>query len=78
MSQSPESEIDSEVQALKPNRLRRALTWVGIVAGAVVIVGAIFVAGAAMGWLPAGHDHHGQQPISVAPEGWPADGPGRR
>ncbi|MGH3634817.1 MAG: hypothetical protein ACRDTS_12160 [Mycobacterium sp.] len=30
----------------------------GIIAATVFIVGAIFVAGAATGWLPAWHDQH--------------------
>ena len=63
MSETPESGIDSAPEVTESGRLRRALTWVGIVAGAVFIVGAIFVAGAATGWLPAWHDHHGSQAI---------------
>lgn len=61
MSETPESGIGSAPEVTESSRLRRALTWVGIVAGAVFIVGAIFVAGAATGW----HDHHGPQAISM-------------
>ena len=52
--------------------------WAAIAAGAVFIVGGIFVAGVATSWLPGWHDHHGQQAISmppqVAPPMKPADG----
>jgi hypothetical protein len=65
MSESTEPGVDSELEATKPNRLGRALTWVGIVAGAVFILGAIFVAGAATGW----HSHHQQQAISMPQKG---------
>jgi hypothetical protein len=61
MSESPESGVDPEPEATKPNRLGRALTWVGIIAGTVFILGAIFVAGAATGW----HNHHQQQAVSM-------------
>jgi hypothetical protein len=75
MNETPESEIDSAPEATKSNRLRRALTWVGILAGTVFIVGAIFVAGAATGSLPAWHNHHGQQAISMPQKGDPPMGP---
>jgi hypothetical protein len=71
MSETPESSIDSAPEVTESGRLRRALTWVGIVAGAVFIVGAIFVAGAATGWLPAWHDHHGPQAVSMPHKGDP-------
>jgi hypothetical protein len=67
MSESPEPEVDSEPEATRPNRLRRALTWVGIVAGTVFILGAIFVAGAATSWP----NHHQQQAISMPQKGDP-------
>lgn len=60
MSEAPESSIESVSGSPQPNRLRRALAWVGIVAGSVVIIAAIFVAGAATGWHPAWHDQHHQ------------------
>ena len=69
MSETPESGIDSASETTESSRLRRALTLVGIVAGAVFIVGAIFVAGAATGWLPAWHEHHAQQAISMPQKG---------
>jgi hypothetical protein len=75
MSETPETGIDSEPQATTPNRLRRVLTWVGIIAGSVFIVGGIFIAGAATGWLPAWHDHHGQQAISMPHQGDMPKGP---
>jgi hypothetical protein len=75
MSETPESGIDSASEVTEPSRLRRALTRVGIVAGAVFIVGVIFVAGAATGWLPGWHDHHGQQAISMAQKGDPPMNP---
>jgi hypothetical protein len=71
MSETPESGIDSAPEVTESGRLRRALTWVGIVAGAVFIVGAIFVAGAATCWLPAWHDHHGPQAVSMPHKGDP-------
>jgi hypothetical protein len=75
MSESTQSTIDSEPEATKPSRLGRALTWVGIVAGTVFILGAIFIAGAATTWLPAWHDHHEQQAISMSQKGDPPAGP---
>jgi amino acid transporter len=75
MGETPESGIESAPEATNPNRLRRALTWVGIIAGTVFIVGAIFVAGAATGWLPAWHDHHGPQAISMPTQSPPPMGP---
>jgi hypothetical protein len=76
MTGTPEPRIESssvaeESLSTKPNRLRRALTWVGIVAGSVLIVGGIFVAGAATGWLPAWHSHHEPQAISMPHKGDP-------
>jgi hypothetical protein len=61
MSESPEPGVDSDAETTKPNRLARALTWIGIVAGTVFILGAIFVAGAAT----SSHNHHQQQAISM-------------
>jgi hypothetical protein len=71
MSETPESKIEPST---RQNRLRRALTWVGIFAGAVFIAGVIFVSGAATGWLPAWHDQHEQQTVSM-PQGDPPMGP---
>jgi hypothetical protein len=68
MSETPEptsgpiSATDELADSTKPARLRRALTWVGIVAGVAVVVAAIFVSGAATGWLSGRHD----QPRHVA------------
>lgn len=62
MSETPEptSEPTSAAAAssgrVKPTRPRRVLTWVEIVAGAVVIVAAIFVSGAATSWLSGRND----------------------
>jgi hypothetical protein len=67
MSESPEPGVDSEPEATEPNRRGRALTWIGIVAGTVFILGAIFVAGAATSW----HNHHQQQAISMPQKGDP-------
>ena len=68
MSESTEPGVDSEPEATKPNRLGRALTWVGIVGGTVFILGAIFVAGAATtGW----HNQQQQQAISMPRQGDP-------
>jgi hypothetical protein len=67
MSESTEPGVDSEPDATKPNRLGRALTWVGIVAGTVFILGAIFVAGAVTGW----HNQPQQQAISMPQKGEP-------
>jgi hypothetical protein len=67
MSESTEPGIDPEPEATKPNTLGRALTWLGIVAGTVFILGAIFVAGAATG----SHNHPQQQAISMPQKGDP-------
>jgi flagellar basal body-associated protein FliL len=67
MSESPEPGVDSEAEATKPNRSSRALTWIGIVAGTVFILGAIFVAGATTSW----HNQHQQQAISMPQKGDP-------
>lgn len=67
MTESTEPGVESEPEATKPNRLGRALTWVGIVAGTVFILGAIFVAGAVTGW----HNHPQQQAISMPQKGEP-------
>jgi hypothetical protein len=62
MSETPEPASEStsfaeqSADSAKPTGLRRALTWVGIVAGVVVVVAAIFVSGAATGLLSGGHD----------------------
>jgi predicted metal-binding membrane protein len=62
MSETPEPTTESTpvshepADATKPARLRRALTWVGIVAGAVIVVAAIFVAGAATSWFSGRDD----------------------
>jgi hypothetical protein len=63
MSETPEPATEStslaenSADSAKPARLRRILTWVGIVAGAVFVVAAIFVSGAATAWLSGGHGH---------------------
>jgi hypothetical protein len=81
MSESPEPTIqpasatDASLRAAKPNGLRRAVTWVGIVAGSIFAVTAIFVAGAATGWLPAWHEQHGPQVMSMPRPGAPPMGP---
>jgi hypothetical protein len=67
MSESPEPAAESEPEATKPSGLGRVLTWVGIVAGTLFILGAIFVAGAATGW----HNHYQQQAISIPEKGDP-------
>jgi hypothetical protein len=67
MSESPEPGVDSDAETTKPNRTGRALTWIGIVAGTVFILGAIFVAGAATSW----RNHHQQQVISMPQKGDP-------
>jgi predicted phage tail protein len=68
MSETPESTNEPmSVTAESPSstkpraRLRQALTWVGIVAGAVIVVAAIFISGAATAWLSGWHDQHRQQ-----------------
>ena len=63
MSETPKPATEStsfaenSADSAKPAGLRRILTWVGIVAGAVVVVAAIFVSGAATAWLSGGHGH---------------------
>jgi predicted phage tail protein len=61
MSETPEPTTESTsaahepAESTKPTKLRRALTWAGIIAGAAVVVAAIFVSGAATAWLSGGH-----------------------
>jgi hypothetical protein len=62
MSETPEptteptSAAPESSASAKPARLRQALIWVGIVAGIVVVVAAIFVSGAATSWFSDQHD----------------------
>jgi hypothetical protein len=52
----PTSVAHETADSTKPAVLRRALTSVGIIAGVVIVVAAIFVSGAATGWLSGRHD----------------------
>jgi hypothetical protein len=42
----------------RPSRLNQALAWVGIVAGGLFIVAAIFFSGFFLSWTIGGHDEH--------------------
>ncbi|MGA8546431.1 MAG: hypothetical protein WB785_14375 [Mycobacterium sp.] len=89
MSETPEptteptSAADESSDSSKPDRLRRALTWVGIVAGSVIVVAAIFVSGAATSWLSGRDDQSrheascmmGMQDMPKGPMPMPGDKP---
>lgn len=71
-------------QLREPNRLYRALAWIGIAAGSIFIAGSIFVSGYVLGHN--GGEHHGphammlrpfQGPDAGPPPGGPDDGPRR-
>lgn len=58
----------------RPNRLYRALAWVGIAAGSLFIVATVFFSGYVLGQHGGGGMHHGPQRMVLKP--FPgADGP---
>lgn len=57
----------AEAPRLRPSRLNQALAWVGIVAGGVFIVAAIFFSGFFLSWgIGDGSWHHHMGPGSMA------------
>jgi hypothetical protein len=61
----------------RPNRLNRALAWVGIAAGSLFIVATVFFSGFVLGQQGDGGGgmHHGQHRMMLKPFDRP-DGPG--
>lgn len=58
----------------RPNRLYRALAWVGIVAGSLFIVATVFFSGYVLGKQGGGGPHHGPHRVMLKPFPGP-DGP---
>ena len=58
----------------RPNRLYRALAWVGIAAGSLFIVATVFFSGYVLGQHGGGGMHHGPSRMMLKPFGGP-DGP---
>ncbi|GBE67378.1 hypothetical protein MFM001_38400 [Mycobacterium sp. MFM001] len=57
MTETAEPTSEPESAPGKPTRLRRALTWAGIAAAGAIVAAAVFISGAATGWLPGWHGH---------------------
>ena len=51
----------------RPNRLYRALAWVGIAAGSLFIVATVFFSGYVLGQHGGGGMHHGQHRMMLKP-----------
>ena len=51
----------------RPNRLYRALAWVGIVAGSLFIVATVFFSGYVLGKNSDGGSHHGPNRMLLMP-----------
>jgi hypothetical protein len=82
MSETPESTNEStslpqeSPESTRPRtRLRQALTWSGIAAGAAIIAAAIFISGAATGWLPGWHDQQRPEAACMMGKGDSPKGP---
>lgn len=76
MSENPETAVESAPARDGDHRLRRALTWVGIVAGVVFIVAVVFFSGFALGRGSGGYHgwhrgHVGQMDPGGGPGGCP-------
>src|ERR1700720_4225565 len=58
-----------------PSRLNQALAWVGIVAGGLFIVVAIFLSGFFLSWSMSGpgHDHKGPAPMACCADMKPGE-----
>ncbi|CAN5872753.1 hypothetical protein BH09ACT7_BH09ACT7_28470 [soil metagenome] len=81
MTGTPESRTEPIVAATerRPNRLNQIAAWVGIVAGVVFIVAAIFFSGFALGKHSGGYfgrDHRGDE-FGMYRDGGPRMGPGQ-
>lgn len=59
----------------QPSRLNQALAWVGIVAGGLFVVGAIFFSGFFLSWSLSGpgHDHRGPAPMACCADMKPGE-----
>lgn len=59
----------------QPSRLNQALAWVGIVAGGLFIVVAIFLSGFFLSWSMSGpgHDHKGPAPMACCADMKPGE-----
>ena len=51
----------------RPNRLYRALAWVGIAAGSLFIVATVFFSGYVLGQQGGGGPHHGPHRVMLKP-----------
>ena len=60
---APEQPNNSRPQ---PSRLNQALAWVGIVAGGLFIVGAVFFSGFLLSWSMSGPEHDQKGPAPMA------------
>lgn len=59
----------------QPSRLNQALAWVGIVAGGLFVVGAVFFSGFFLSWSLSdpGHDHKGPAPMACCADMKPGE-----
>ena len=59
----------------RPSRLNQALAWVGIVAGGLFIVAAVFFSGYFLSWSLSGpgHDHEGPAPMACCADMKPGE-----
>jgi hypothetical protein len=59
----------------RPSRLNQALAWVGIVAGGLFIVAAVFFSGFFLSWSLSGpgHDHQGPAPMACCADMKPGE-----
>ena len=65
----------SKTSRPQPSRLNQALAWVGIVAGGLFIVAAIFFSGFFLSWSMSGpgHDHRGLAPMACCADMKPGE-----
>ena len=59
----------------RPNRLYRALAWVGIAAGSLFIVATVFFSGYVIGQHSGGGGHHGRPAMLIPHPPMGPDGP---
>ena len=64
--QPTDDSVVTEQPRPHPSRLNQALAWVGIVAGGVFIVGAIFFSGFFLSWGFGSHGHQHMGPGNMA------------
>jgi hypothetical protein len=59
----------------RPSRLNQAVAWVGVVAGSLFIVAAIFFSGFFLSWSlnAPGHDHQGPAPMACCADMKPGE-----